>query len=46
MTKIEVIKEPDCWRAVIRNGKKFIVIQEVFEDEKAARLGAAAQVGH
>ena len=44
MVKIQVRKEPDGWRAVIRRGKQIVVLDKTFDGEEEAFLEAAASV--
>ena len=44
MVKIQVRKEPDGWRAVIRRGRQIVVLDKTFDAEEEAFLEAAASV--
>jgi len=44
MVKIQVRKEPDGWRAVIRRGKQIVVLDKTFDGEEEAFLEAASAV--
>ena len=42
MSSVHVIKQPDGWRVAIKNGTKTMVLDDIYEDEQAAIIDAAA----
>jgi hypothetical protein len=44
MIEVRTVKEPDGWRVAITDGRQMVVLEDVFDDEVAARLSAATLI--
>jgi hypothetical protein len=44
MIEVKTVKEPDGWRVAIVDGKQTVVLDELYDDEADARMGAATML--
>lgn len=42
MTSVHVIKQPDGWRVAIKNGRRTVVLDNIYDDEQTAIADAAS----